>query len=113
MKLLKYLFHTKAVDKLPRVPRQFSTEFRPAEVDGDTATLMRHSYARSPQGAKLLKRKHRLQSARELVNYLPSQRRRRRTITARVMSAIRRAVGTTAYDPMKSIVGQHNRSGRR
>jgi hypothetical protein len=113
VKLLKYLFHTKTADKLPRMSRQYSTDYRPADVDADTVLLMRHTHARSPQGATLLKRRHRLQTARELIHYLPSQRRRRRNVGARIMSAIRRAAGTTSYDPMRSIVRQHMRSGKR
>ena len=113
MKLLKYLLHRPTWQKLPLMPRSFSTDYRPGDVDADTAALMVASHTRCPQGAQLLKRRQGLGTARELIAHLPSRRRRRRRIGAKLMAALRRLAGTTPYDPMRSIVRRHQRMGRR
>lgn len=111
-RLIKYLFHRPTWQKLPVLPHMYSAEYDTRGVDQDTATLMRLSHTRCPQGVEVLKRRHRLKTSRELIEQLPARRRRRR-LGARVMALFRRWIGTTSYDPMRSIAQQHRRTTRR
>lgn len=112
MNLLKYLLHRATWEKLPMLPRMYSTDYKPHEVDRQTATLMRLSHLRCPQGVRILMRRHRMTSKQELILYLPVRRRKRR-ILARLASIVRRELGVLPYDPMKSIAREHMRRGRR
>lgn len=112
MKLFRYLLHRPTWQKLPLMPRQYSTEFDAKQVDYDTAMLMSMAHVRSPHGVKLLLRKHNASSARELVEKLPARRRPRR-LGARALGLVRRALGVTPYDPMKKIARPYIRRARR
>lgn len=109
--LLKYLLHRPTWQKLPVLPRMYSVEFDARTVDDDTATLMKLSHTRCPQGVDTLKRRHRIKTARELIEQLPPRRRRRRLGT-RLMALFRYWLGTTQYDPMRSIARQYRRRSR-
>jgi hypothetical protein len=106
--LIKYLFHRPTWQKLPVLPRMYSTEYDARVVDKDTSTLMMLTHTRCPQGVEVLKRRHHLKTSRELIEQLPARRRRRRP-GARLMALFRRWLGTTPYDPMRSIAQQHRR----
>lgn len=110
MNLLKYIFHRATWEKLPPIPREYSSDYDVNEVDRETALLMSLTHTRCPQGVELLKKKHRA-SARELIHNLPMRRRPRR-ILSRVFSLYRRAFGLTAYDPTKRYYREHVRKGR-
>lgn len=110
-KLVKYFRHIPLRDRLPRVPRGYSTDFDLRGITDDEAALMRMSALRSPHSIERLKRKHGVSSARELVAKLPKKHKPRRG--ERLMPLIRRVFGTTAYDPMKRHYLEHRRKGRR
>lgn len=110
--LFKYLFHRPTWHKLPPVPRMYSTEFLPSQVDQDTQTIMRMTHVRCPQGVEVLKQRYRVKSNRELIAKLPRKRRPRRVLK-RLMNIFRTAFGLLDYDPMKSIYRQHLRQTRR
>lgn len=97
-KLIRYFFRLKLSDRLPRIPRMYSTDYNPRLVDHDTANLMRMTAIRSPQGAEILKKRHKTNASRDLVHLLPLQKPRRRR---RLMPLLRRIEGTTPYDPLK------------
>jgi hypothetical protein len=110
-KLIRYFTHISLADRLPRVPRGYSTDFDLKAVSDDEAALMRMSALRSPHSIERLKRRYAVQSARELVAMLPKKHKPYRG--ARLMPLIRRVFGTTAYDPMKRYYLEHRRKGRR
>ena len=98
MKFLQYLFQLAVWQRLPKVPRGYSVDYDARSVDDEAALLMIASHVRSPHGVDKLKRRHRVTSAAELV--------------ARLRALVRRAAGTTAYDPMQSVVRQYTRRNR-
>lgn len=93
-------------------PRMYSVEFNPKDVDQDTSTLMQLSHTRCPQGVEVLKRRHRMESPRQLITALPSRRRRRRPVAQRVLSIVRHVLGLLPYDPMRRIARQHRGASR-
>jgi hypothetical protein len=98
MKLIRYMMHIKTRDKLPRIPRQYSVEYQPEDIDQDTARLFGLTATRSRQGVEILKRRYHTKDAHELVFIIPIQRPRRHAV---IMPMLRRWFGTTVYDPMK------------
>lgn len=106
--LIKYLFHRPTWQKLPMMPRMYSVDFDARKVDEDTATLMKLSHTRCPQGVNTLKRRHRLKTTHELIERLPARRRRRR-LNVRLMALFRHWLGTTKYDPMVSIAKKYRK----
>lgn len=110
--LIDYLRYQPVWRRLPRMPRMYSTEYDPKLLDHDTVTLMQQTHVRSPQGVEVLKRKHGAASARELVQSLPPARYQRH-IRARFMGLIRRTLGLTSFDPMRTIYLQHRKQNRR
>lgn len=112
MNLFQYLLHRPIWHRLPPMPRQWSSEYNGREVDHDVSTLMSMTHTRSPQGVKLLLKKHQVETPRELITLLPP-RRRKRHILRRALALLRRAEGVTPYNPMVKIARQHIRRGRR
>jgi hypothetical protein len=110
-RLLRYFRHIKMVDRLPRVPRGYSTDFDLRAVSEDEAALMRMSALRSPHSVERLKRRYGVSSADELIAILPKRHKPRRG--ERLMPLLRRVFGTTRYDPMKRYYREHRRRGRR
>lgn len=110
--LIKYLFHRPTWHKLPPMPRMYSTEYLPSNVDQDTQTIMRMTHTRCPQGVEILKKRYRVKSSRELIQRLP-RKKRPRGVTRRLRNIFRTAFGLLDYDPMKSIYKQHLRQTRR
>jgi hypothetical protein len=110
-KLVKYFTHITLRDRLPRVPRGYSTDFDLRGISEDEAALMRMSALRSPHSIQRLQRRHGVSSARELVAKLPKKHKPYKG--ARLWPLIRRVFGTTAYDPMKRTYLAHRRKGRR
>jgi len=112
MNLLKYLFYRSLWQRLPVLPRMYSTEYH--DVDRDTATLMQMTQTRCPQGVEVLKKRHNARTAQELIATLPARRRKRRPLR-RLTNLYRRAMGLSDYDPMKRYARQysHQRKGRR
>lgn len=106
--LLKYLLHRPLSQRLPLLPRMYSSEFYIAEADRDTQTLMSLTHVRCPQGVEVLKRRYRTESARALIEHLPT-RRRKRHIGRRALSLVQRTFGFTSYDPMKHIARQQRK----
>ena len=111
MNLIQYLLHRATWEKLPPLPRMYSSEYQVAEVERDVEMLMRQTHARCPAGVKVLEQRYRL-SARELIEQLPARRRKRR-IGARAMAVLRRALGLMPYDPMKRFSYEHRHIARR
>lgn len=111
-RVLKYILHRPTWHKLPVLPRQYATDYDPALVDEDTATVMRLAHVRCPQGVEKVRRRHGARDTAELAAML-SWRHRPRYLKARALSMARTALGLTAYDPMKEIARQHRRKGRR
>jgi hypothetical protein len=107
MKLIRYLTHIKTSDRLPPLPRGYSTEFEMRQVADDEATLMKISAIRSPQNVDTLKRRHGAQNARELIDVLPRKHRPRRG--PRLLQLIRRIFGIAPYDPMRRIYFKHRK----
>ena len=113
MNLLRYIFHRATWEKLPMLPRMYSTEYH--DVDDDTATLMQMTQTRCPQGVEILKKRYGAATARELFDSLPSRHRKRQPLK-KLINLYRRAMGITPYDPLKSYsrrYGNHQRKGRR
>jgi len=108
MKLLKWLRHLSLSQRLPRIPRTYSTEYDSRAIDHDTSNLMRMTATRCPQGVDLLKRKHRAAAARDLVYGLPLQKPRRQN---KLIPWIRGVFGTLGYNPMMRYAPR-NRSKR-
>lgn len=108
-KLIKYLTHRSAWQKLPMLPRMMSTDFTPGEVDRETETLMRLTHTRCPQGVKILMTRHKASSPRELIDVLPAPYRKRR-IRKRFVRLLQSVLGLSAYDPVRS---EYRRSQRR
>ena len=92
-----YIFRLKLRERLPRLPRMYATEYDRGAVSRAEEQLMRLSAARDPASASILARRQRM-SVDELARSLPIPRPRRR---ARILPALRRLAGTTAYDPVK------------
>lgn len=105
--LIKALFHLATWQKLPMLPRTYSSDYELDEADRDVQMLMSLSHVRCPQGARVLERKHKT-PAHELIDQLPQRHRRRRPLK-RAVGLIRRALGVTPYDPMRSIYLEHQR----
>jgi hypothetical protein len=112
MKLLKYLWHMSTWQKLPMLPYMYSTEYELKNIDRDTEHLMSLTQTRCPQGVEILKRRYQTEQASDLIEKLPS-RRRKRDVGARALALIRRAYGVTPYDPMKSIARRHMKGRNR
>lgn len=110
--LFKYLFHRATWEKLPPMPRMYSTEYVSKEVDEDTQTIMRMTHVRCPQGVEVLKKRYRVKSSRQLIETLPKKKRPRRVLR-RLKAIFRTAFGLLDYDPVKSIYQQHLRQTRR
>jgi hypothetical protein len=110
--LITYLLHRPTWQKLPRLPRMYSVEFAPREVDEDTSTLMKMSHTRCPQGVEILKQRHSKTSARQLIRSLPPARRARQ-IRRRLQGLICGAFGVTTYDPALTLYRQEKPSKRR
>ena len=110
-KLVRYFTHISLSDRLPRVPRGYSTDFDLKGVSEDEAALMRMSALRSPHSIERLKRRYGVNSTRELVELLPKKHKPRKG--ERLWPLIRRVFGTTRYDPMKRHYLAHRRRGRR
>ncbi len=110
-KLFRYISYRPKWHNLPMMNRDYSTEYRPEDVDRETAMLMSMTHTRCPQGVEVLKRKHRAESAQELIRLLPPRKRPRRRLF-RALSLVRRLFGLTAYDPMKQIAREHMRRAR-
>lgn len=110
--LIGFLFYRPTWQKLPPMPRMYSTEYQLSDVDEDTQTLMRMTHTRCPQGVEILKRRHGAKTAKALIDSLPRRRRPRR-IGRRFGALIRSLLGLLPYDPMKSIYRQHLRQTRR
>ena len=111
MNPLRYLLHWPTWKKLPMLPRMYSVDYNPKEVDRDTEQLMKITRIRCPQGVKLLERRYHM-TARELTIALTEQRRKR-NFGRRIAAVVQRAYGLLPYDPMKMIARQHQRRGRR
>lgn len=111
MSLLRYLIHLPTWQKLPMLPRMYSTEYEPRDIDRDTEALMKVTHTRCPQGVKLLERRYHL-SAHELIDLL-QPRHRKRDAFGRMVALVRRAYGVLPYDPMRKIARQHMRRGGR
>lgn len=110
-KLFHYFRYIKLADRLPPLPRGYSTEFDLRSVTEDEATLMRMSALRSPHSIERLKRRYRVASAAALVERLPKRHKARRG--ERFAPLMRRVFGTTRYDPMKRFYHEHRRRGQR
>jgi hypothetical protein len=110
-KLIRYFTHISLADRLPRVPRGYSTDFDLKAVSDDEAALMRMSALRSPHSIERLKRRYGVNTTQELIDRLPKRHKPHKG--ARLMPLIRRVFGTTAYDPMKRYYLEHRRKGRR
>ena len=110
-KLISYFTHISIADRLPRVPRGYSTDFDLKGVSQDEAALMKMSALRSPHSIERLKRRHGVATTRELVAMLPKRHKPHKG--ARLWPLIRRVFGTTPYDPMKRHYLEHRRKGRR
>jgi len=111
MKLITYFRHIKLADRLPPLPRGYSTEFDLRSVSDDETTLMRMSALRSPHSIERLKRRYGVSSAQELIDRLPKRHAARRG--ERLWPLLRRVFGTTRYDPMKRYYHEHRRKGKR
>ena len=110
-KLFRYFRHIKLADRLPPLPRGYSTDFDLRSVTEDEATLMRMSALRSPHSIERLKRRYGAASAAALVAQLPKRHKPRRG--ERLWPLIRRVFGTTRYDPMKRYYKERRRNGKR
>lgn len=109
-KLVKYINHQPRWRKLPRMPRDYSTDWQAKDVDRETATLMMQSHTRCPQGVKVLEKRHNSE-ARTLIRTLPP-RRYKRDRRGRVLSLLRRVFGLMKYDPMQQYAREHERRTR-
>jgi hypothetical protein len=112
MNLLQYLLHRPQWHKLPPLPRHYSTEYTPRDVDPDTALLMSKAHTRCPQAVALLLRKSPGLTPHELAQRL-HRRQKPRRLGSRAIGLVRRALGLSSYDPMREIARQHRRTGRR
>ena len=110
MNLLKYLFHKPTWQKLPMIPRSYSSVWDESEVDHDTAILMEVTQTRCPQGVEILVRKHK-KTARELSQTLKPRKHKRKPL-GRIEYMVRSTFGLMQYDPMKSIARRHIRKER-
>lgn len=108
-KLLKYFFHVKTADKLPPIPRMYSTDEERPLTDKE-ATLMRMSAIRSPRNIERLKRRYRVSSEDDLIAMLPTRPRKRRP--ERLMPLIRRMLGLYRYNPARRYYYEHRRRQR-
>lgn len=111
MKLIKYFRHIKLSDRLPPLPRGYSTDFDPRSAADEEVTLMRMSALRSPHSVERLKRRYGAANAQELIDQLPKRHKARRG--QRFMPLVRRIFGTTAYNPMRRYYHEHKRRGRK
>lgn len=106
MRLLRWLLHRPTWQKLPPIPRQLSTLYDENSVEDDDARLMALTHVRCPQYVRLLMRRHRASTARELIYSLPQNRRPRR-LRRRLLALLRRAFGLTGHDPMRKIAVEY------
>ncbi len=104
MNLIKYLRHVKTVDKLPRLPRMYSTDYETSELEEEEAQLMKITAVRSPQGARILERKFKA-DAKSLASSLPIVPFRRKR--DRVLPLIRKILGVLPYDPLQGDYRRH------
>jgi hypothetical protein len=110
-KLIRYFTHIPLANRLPKVPRGYSTDFDLKRVSEDEAALMKMSALRSPHSIERLKRRYGVASARDLVELLPKRHKPHKG--ERLWPLIRRVFGTTSYDPMRRHYIAHRRKGRR
>ena len=111
MKALRALLYMATWQKLPMLPRDYSTDYDLAEVDRDTQRIMQLARVRCPQGVTLLEDRHKA-SRRQLARDLDFKRRRRRPLR-RLVGYVQRALGVTPYDPMHGFYLEHQRRIRR
>jgi hypothetical protein len=112
MNPVKLLFKRPRWHNLPMLPRMYSTEWDASQVDRETATLMKLTQTRCPQGVEILKRRYRANTHQELLKRLPSRRRKRQPL-GRAGALVRRAFGLSRHDPMKGVARRHMRRGAR
>jgi hypothetical protein len=110
-KLIRYFTHIPLANRLPKVPRGYSTDFDLKRVSEDEAALMNMSALRSPHSIERLKKRYGVASARDLVELLPKRHKARKG--ERLWPLVRRVFGTTRYDPMRRHYIEHRRKGRR
>lgn len=111
MNLLTYLLRLRTRERLPMIPRTYSSEYDVRQVDPDTIRLMAETQTRDPRGVHLLMRRHGAQSPRELLRILPP-RKRKRNVRRRALALVQRVFGLSNHDPLRSIYRQHRRTGR-
>jgi hypothetical protein len=110
-KIIRYFRHIPLANRLPPVPRGYSSEFDMKAVSQDESALMKMSALRSPHSIERLKRRYGVKSAADLVNLLPKRHKARKG--ERLWPLIRRVFGTTRYDPMRRHYLEHRRKGHR
>jgi hypothetical protein len=110
MSLLKTIFRRPRWHNLPMLPRMYSTEWEAPQVDRETARLMSLTQTRCPQGVEILKKRYRASSHSDLLQKLPTRKRKRQPLK-RAGALVRRAFGLYQHDPMKSIARMHMRRG--
>lgn len=97
IKFLKMLFYQKRKDRLPRVPRSFTTEYD-RRVSRDVERVFHRSAARSPEGVTRLMRRKRVKNIQELLPMLPMERKRK-SPRERFVMWLMRLNGELPYDP--------------
>ena len=106
MRLIHWLLHRPTWQKLPPIPRQLSSLYDEVGIEHDTQRLMQLTHVRCPQYVALLLRRHKVETARELVYLLPP-RRRPRMLKKRLLALARRAFGLSGSDPMRKIAAEY------
>ncbi len=101
IKFLKVLFLIKRKDRLPHVPRSFTTDYD-KRVSRDVERVFHRSAARSPEGVQMLMRRKRVATVNDLLPLLTE--RQHKTPRQRFVMWMMRLNGTTPYDPTVSAV---------
>lgn len=96
---LKMLFLIKRKDRLPRVPRSFTTAYD-KRVSRDVERVFHRSAARSPEGVNRLMRRKRVSSIDALLPLLAD--RQHKTPRQRFVMWVMRLNGTTPFEPTLS-----------
>lgn len=109
-RLIHYLTHIKLADRLPPLPRMYSTDFDMRALSDDEVTLLKMSAVRSPHGVEIARRRKGAANTSALIASLPTQHSPRRG--NRFMPLMRRIFGVTAYDPLRKISYQHRKRRR-
>lgn len=111
-RLYRLLYYLNLRDRLDMTPHMIADEYSREEITHDIGRVFTDSQARSPRTTHLLQRRFKTESVDELLDILPSRKRRRQP-RLRLAQWIARLQGLLPYEPnVKPSLRRAAREGR-